>query len=179
MGPRHSPSWAQASRRRDKLSGAMWALMLWVWPQESSGSHQVQKRSMCVPDRGSSPAALSAVHVFLQLLPQFLISHSSKKVTPNTPIGAALFSVARDLHAAKSWPFFSHASLKLSRAFNSVGLSLLLRLPECHTLSSPLRHPRPLLPSYLCWTQALSPGCPRAESLGIFTASLRSVSDPN
>lgn len=39
-----------------------------------------------VPDRGSSPAALSAVHVFLQLLPQFLISHSSKKVTPSQAV---------------------------------------------------------------------------------------------
>lgn len=88
--------------------------MFRVWSREIGWSHQVQERSTCVPDRGSSPAALSAVHVFLQLLPQCLTSHPSQKVTPKTPIRAALLSVARDLHAAKSRPFFRHASLKLS-----------------------------------------------------------------
>jgi len=97
--------------------------------------HQVQKRSMCVPDRGSSPAALSAVHIFLQLLPQFLISRSSQKVTPNTPIGAALFSAARDLHAAKSRPFFSHASLKLS---SSISFGWSVPPPEASGTPPPL-----------------------------------------
>lgn len=105
MGPRHSPPWTQASCRRAKLSGAMQVLMFQVWSRESA---------TCVPDRGSSPAALSAVHAFLQLRLQCLTSQSSQKVTPNTPIRAALLLVARDLHAAKSRPFFIHASLKLS-----------------------------------------------------------------